>query len=229
MSNHVFILKGVAGSQAHGLATPQSDVDLHGVISYPTNYFWRLWKPEESLVGTDPDYSYHELEKFLRLAMKANPTQLETIWLHDYLEKEPVWGDRLLRIRTAFSSRAAVKGAYLGYAADQFVKLNNVIQSTTYSDDEKRKRARKFGKHIIRLMEQGYGLYTTGKLEVRVADPAMYFDLLDNWAMQDIVLYASDRKREFENAESALPERPDTGAIEEYLYEYRKAHVDRGL
>lgn len=224
--DRITILRGVAGSVAQGLATPDSDVDEHGVFSYATRDFWSLEKPVESVVTNDPDVTMHELGKFLQLALKANPSVLDTLWLDDYLEQEPEWGIRLLAIRRAFLSAKAVRSAYLGYANAQFKKLKSRESTTgepTFSSDTKN-RTRKHAKHLIRLLEQGMKLYSTGQMSVRVEDPQRYFDILNNWSITQIAEYATEQMKLFEDAETCLPEHPDFYIVNGYLSAYRAAH-----
>jgi len=67
------VLEGITGSTAYGLATPDSDVDKHGVYQAPTRAVLGLFPPKETVVTNDPDITHHELAKFIRLAAKANP------------------------------------------------------------------------------------------------------------------------------------------------------------
>lgn len=126
----ITILHGIGGSHAQSLANEHSDEDHAGVISYPTREFWRInGQPQDSVVGHEPyDYSFHELGKFMALAAKSNPTVLEVLHLTDYIETEPIWGDRLIEIRDAFPSKNYVHNAYLGYAESQFRKYMQGVE-----------------------------------------------------------------------------------------------------
>jgi predicted nucleotidyltransferase len=219
MTEPTFILRGIGGSHAHGLATAASDVDMVGVYSWPTSAFWRLQKPAESFVKHAPfDEAYHDLAKFLSLAAKSNPTVLETLWLDDYTEIEPFWGQGLLHIRKAFASERYVLKAFVGYAESQFRKM------MTAGDELARARTPKHATHMLRLLEQGRALYETGFMPARVANPDQYRE----WATWSTARLAEEFTRQWEgflNAKSALPEEPDWVTINNYLHEYRKAHV----
>jgi uncharacterized protein len=221
MTSPTYILRGIAGSHAHGLATPLSDEDFHGVYSWPTANFWNLTAPAETLTGHEPyDYSYHELEKFLRLCSKCNPTVLEILGLGEYLEKEPYWGDRLILIRDAFFSERYVKNSFIGYAESQFRKL---VQRGDSFDSSVRKRTNKHARHLFRLMETGKRLYETGILQVRVDDPDSYLKY-NSMTVDQISDEFMDTWDEFNLAKSVLPEQPDFDRINEYLFDYRASH-----
>lgn len=220
MNEPIIVLKGIAGSVAHGLATPESDEDIHGVFSFPTSAWWSLDKPTQSIVTNDPDVTLHELEKFLFLASKANPSVLDTLYLPEYIEMEPEWGLNLLAIRNAFLSTKAVSDSYMGYARSQFHELEK--RGDSFSSGT-RNRTYKHAKHLFRLMEQGHRLLTTGELRVRVDDPTAYQGLAELTFEQLSERY----KREYahmEGAVSVLPDQPDYFTINRFLYYYRAAH-----
>ncbi len=77
----LIIYRCLVGSRAYGLSTQDSDDDVRGIYLPPANFHWSLYKlPEQNeSVGGNQDEVYWELEKFLRLALKANPNVLETL------------------------------------------------------------------------------------------------------------------------------------------------------
>lgn len=217
-----YVLRGIVGSTAHGLAHEDSDEDLHGVFAWPTERFWDLQQPAESIVGHEPsDYAYHELQKFLGLASRSNPQVLELLWLDKYVDLEDYWGERLIEIRDAFPSSNLVFHAYAGYADAQFRKLNE--RGETFSSST-RNRTFKHAKHMFRLLEQGKKLYTTGVLSVQVEDRDWYLNIMPDMTLDQIKQEFQIRFAEFKNSEFILPVKPDYDAINHYLYDYRKNH-----
>src|SRR5215510_6018559 len=82
------LLAGVIGSTAYGLAGPQSDVDLFGVYAAPARAFHGLNLPidrKASRVLHQPDITLHEARKYVLLALQANPTVIDLLWLPDDL------------------------------------------------------------------------------------------------------------------------------------------------
>ena len=69
----------IVGSTAYGLATEASDVDRRGFYLPPADLEWSLAGVPEQL-ETNREEVYWELEKFLRLALKANPNALECLY-----------------------------------------------------------------------------------------------------------------------------------------------------
>src|SRR2546428_593776 len=74
------------------------------------------------------DEVYWELEKFLRLALQANPNVLETLWTPLVLEADEV-ARRLRELREAFLSRHLYK-TYSGYVLSQFRRMANAHART---------------------------------------------------------------------------------------------------
>jgi len=166
------ILRGIVGSCAYGLSTPESDVDIMGIFLEPRDSFLGLnpFDDKNSTVHTTSDlrdHTFHELGKFMRLALRSNPSILELLWLPDWAyEHVSVLGEQLLDCRHWFASADLVKNAYLGYATQQFKLLKN---RGDFGSDMK-KRTEKHARHLYRLLIQGFGLYRTGSLVVELSD-----------------------------------------------------------
>src|SRR5690242_18226677 len=78
------LITGVVGSQAYGLAGPDSDTDLLSVSAAPTTEFHGLnppWAKRATRVSHSPDITVHEVGKFISLCLSANPTVNELLWL----------------------------------------------------------------------------------------------------------------------------------------------------
>lgn len=217
-----FLLRGVAGSTAHGLARAGSDEDLHGVFAWPTAASWGFSKPAESITGHEPqDYSYHELEKFLKLALANNPTILELLYLESYKNVKEVWGEELLTHRKKFLHTKGVKNSYLGYAESQFRKIGQRADGT-FSSDTKNRTA-KHARHLFRLLEQAQYLLETGEMKVRVDSPEWYFQLEELPVSEWVRMYYGIRDY-VKNIKSVLPDEPDRAFWENFLIAYRRNH-----
>lgn len=220
------LLSGVVGSTAYGLDRPGSDVDRLGLFVAPTVEVAGLdWHSDrESLVTNKPDVTLHEVGKYLRLALKCNPTITEIMWLPaDLVETvHPEWGERLIEMREAFLSEHAVKSAYGGYARQQATRLRNRGDGSFSADT--RKRTAKHGRHLFRLLRQGRELLATGALTVRIDDPTEYFAFDDMTPEQMLAAYEREDEL-FGAAKSVLPSEPDRPQVRGYLTEVRVAFL----
>jgi len=229
------ILTGTVGSTAYGLATPESDVDTLSVAVAPTCDVLGLHPPRDktaSSVTTDPDVTVHELGKYLALALKANPTVTELLWLPEdcYTEQHPAGLD-LMDLRRKLLGATAVRNAYLGYATSQFKKMAHRGDGTFSSDT--RGRVAKHARHLMRLLTQGAELFVRGEMSVRLTKPEEYH------AFGELVLDDPEKGLEvakeklataehiFDTYTPALPMWPDEDAAEVFLVATRLIFLNK--
>lgn len=220
------ILQGIVGSTAYGLATPSSDVDRMGVFIAPTAQIVSFHPPQQSVVTNNPDITRHEVGKFLSLVLRCNPSVTELLWLGgdaaSYEELDAPWGYDLIYMRKDFLSATLVKNAYLGYATQQFKKLLSRGDGTFGPDLAK--RTEKHARHLRRLVEQGYEVYTTGNLAVKVADPEAIHEfgrrVKEN--PEAAIAYMARAEAQFADVKSCLPEHPNEEKAERWLVHLRK-------
>lgn len=220
------LLSGVVGSTAYGLAGPDSDVDRLGVFAVPTVELHGLGTPRESVCSTGPDVTLHEARKWCSLALGCNPTVMELVWLDGY-ETCTDLGRELVRIRGSFLSAKRVRDAYLGYATQQFRKMEARGDGSFSADT--RKRTAKHARHLLRLCHQGITLYHEGWLMVRLDDPDRYRRFGEDVAAGNTGL-ARDVLEETERAMNArktvLPDRPDHATVEKWLRKVRRHYLE---
>jgi len=210
------VLSAVVGSQAYGLATKNSDVDMMGVFVEPTSVILGIHKYQETIASTAPDSAYHEVGKFIRLAMKCNPTILELLFMPEYVVLSDI-GAELVRNRKIFLSKIAFK-SYGGYALDQAKKLNR--RGDSFSAKTKH-RYDKNARHCFRLFQQGRQLLETGNMDIRVDNREELF-AIGKLPVQELVAKFKSEYAEFEKIKSVLPEEPDYKKINELLLWIRR-------
>lgn len=220
------LLSGIVGSTAYGMAREGSDIDRLGMFAAPTEELHGLHRPKESYVTTAPDRTLHEAAKWCRLALGGNPTVLELVWLPDELyEVRTPLGDELIDIRMSLLSAKRVRDAYLGYATQQFKRLTDRGEGSFSADT--RKRTAKHARHLRRLCHQGFELYASGRLAIRVEDPESYHRFGEKVAADAST--ALPLLREFEDAftttRSVLPDAPDEAPVEAWLRRVRRQHL----
>jgi len=223
---NIILLSGIVGSTAYGLAGPDSDVDRLGMYAAPTEAFHGLHPPvakAASIVKTDPDFTPHEAGKFAHLCLGGNPTVMELMWLDDY-ETFTLLGEELISIRTAFLSAKKVRDAYLGYATAQFGRLERREDGSFSSDT--RKRTAKHARHLMRLCHQGFILYASGRLVIKLDQPDAFKEFGEKVADGGIQVAADligVYENKFDTISSVLPERPNEEAVEKWLKRVRWA------
>ncbi|MEP7343261.1 MAG: nucleotidyltransferase domain-containing protein, partial [Acidobacteriota bacterium] len=98
------IYRCVVGSRAFGLDSEESDTDRRGIYLPPADLHWSLYGVPEQLENDATQECYWELQKFLILALKANPNILECLWTPLVETATPV-AQELLAMRESFLSK----------------------------------------------------------------------------------------------------------------------------
>lgn len=216
------ILEGITGSKAYGLDHEGSDIDIKGIYVVPTEQALSLnWNPDKTTKDhVDPDWVYHEVQKFMQLAVKGNPTILEMLFLDGYLQLTKA-GKMLVDNRHLFLSNVIYK-SYGGYALSQARKLN--ARGGTYGSGRSN-RYEKHTRHCFRLLYQGKELLETGTLTVRVS-PKMREELfaIGKMSPDQIIDKFEKEFSEFDKIQSVLPDKPDMVAINKLLLKIRKGN-----
>jgi uncharacterized protein len=218
-------LYGVVGSQAYGLATPESDIDRLGVFVAPLYEVLSLsGVNHETRVGKDMigDWTDHEVGKFLRLCTQANPTVMELLWLDEYLIETSI-GTKLIGLRKAVLSQRAIQ-SYMGYVSQQASRL--VSRGGTFDPDLK-KRTQKHGRHCWRLLIQGAYLSQSGAVQVRLTEQqADDCRNMGEYAELEPLKFAAgveERIKSIKDKPTVLPDKPDLERVNKVLREIRLA------
>lgn len=219
------LLRGLVGSHAYGMAHANSDEDRLGIFVAPTLEIAGLnWHDKKATKSrTNPDITMHEVGKFLRLALKGNPTITELLWLPGF-EIISDWGQVIVGLRLDLLSHKAIKNSYLGYATSQAKRLER--RGDSFSSDT-RSRTAKHGKHMLRLLRQARKLALTGQLTVAVDDP-WFYDQFNHMSVEQMLRVYEEEIRLTEEAfsHSVLPEEPNRETVEGTLREIRRIHLD---
>ena len=121
------IYRCIIGSQAYGLAGDESDIDRRGIYLPPAELHWSLYGVPEQLEIHETQEAYWEIQKFLILALKANPNVLECLYSPMVEHKTPL-AEELLQMRSSFLSRLVYQ-TYNGYVMSQFKKMQTDIRN----------------------------------------------------------------------------------------------------
>jgi uncharacterized protein len=213
------IYRVLLGSRAFGLATEQSDEDRRGVFLPPAELTWGLVKPPEQIEFSSEGVEEvdWELEKFLRLALAANPNILETLWSPLVLHMDEI-GEQLRGLRSAFLSRHIYK-TYSGYVLSQFRLMKRGFE-------RKGEYKAKHAMHLIRLLHSGIHALRDGDIRVDVAEHRAELLEIRSGSLQfeQVRERALELDRLFQKAFAAttLPERPDYERVNRFLISSRR-------
>jgi hypothetical protein len=182
---------------------------------------WSLYGIPEQLDNKDTEECYWEIQKFLILALKANPNVLECLYT-PLVETVTPLAEELLAIRSIFLSQLVYQ-TYNGYVMSQFKKLEQDLRN---QGTIKWKHAM----HLIRLLLSGVKILKEGFVPVRIEDyreqllairnKQRSWEEVDNWRLS--------LHQEFDQAfaKTNLPERPDYEKANAFLIKARRSMVE---
>jgi hypothetical protein len=179
------IYRCIVGSRAFGLENEESDTDLRGIFLPPADLHWSLSGVPEQYESQATEECYWELQKFLTLALKANPNVMECLYT-PLVEYTSPLAEELLERREIFLSKIFYQ-TYNGYVLSQFKKLEADLRN-------KGVIKWKHAMHLIRLLISGTILLNEGVLQVRVNEHRerllairngqMSWDDIDSWRLE---------------------------------------------
>ncbi len=147
------IYRCIVGSRAYGLDTDASDTDIRGVYIVPAELQWSLFGAPEQFEDNATQSCYWELQKFIVMALRANPNILECLY-SPMVEKVTPLGSELLAVRQHFLSQMIFQ-TFNGYALSQFKKIEQDLRN--YGEVRW-----KHAMHLLRLLITGAATLRTG-------------------------------------------------------------------
>jgi uncharacterized protein len=216
----LIIYRCVVGSRAYGLDTDASDTDLRGIYLAPAALQWSLFGAPEQFEDNAAQTCYWELQKFIIMALKANPNILECLY-SPLVEKVTPLGEELLALRERFLSQMIFQ-TFNGYAMSQFKKIEQDIRN---HGEVRWKHAM----HLLRLLLTGAATLRQGRVPVRVEQHRNRLLAIKRGELPwpDVDNWRKDLHRDFESAlvETKLPERPDYEAANAFLVKARRSQI----
>lgn len=211
------IYRCVVGSRAYGLDTDISDTDRRGVYLAPLEMHLSLFGAPEQFEDNEAQTCYRELQKFIVMALRANPNILECLY-SPLVEKIAPLGERLLALRESFLSQMIFQ-TFNGYALSQFKKL----------EQDRRNQGEirwKHAMHLLRLLLTGAATLRERRVLVRVERQRDRLLAIKHGeiAWHEVDAWRQDLHRDFERAlaKTTLPERPDYEAANRFLIAARR-------
>lgn len=218
------IYRCIVGSQADGLAGDESDVDRRGIYLPPAELHWSLFSVPEQLENEPTQEAYWELQKFLVMALKANPNVLECLY-SPLVETATPLAEKLLAMRAEFLSRLVYQ-TYNGYVMSQFKKMQADIRN---QGGVKWKHVM----HLIRLLLSGSEVLRSGYVPVRVDEHRQRLLAIRRGEVpwDETEAWRLALHREFDRAlvETKLPERPNYERANEFLVDARRRVLEEEL
>lgn len=160
------ILKVRIGSYCHGVNLPTSDEDIRDIVIPPIDYFFGLYRFDQSVLKVDGnDYEYWNIMKLFNLLMIGNPSALnilhtdpkDIIYVNDL-------GHLILYNKNIFLSRRFITSV-IGYVNSQ---INKIICGRGTKEGRRQSLVEQFGfdvhfaYHAVLLTFMALELLNTG-------------------------------------------------------------------
>lgn len=241
------ILRSVVGSGVHGIAVAGTDdhdemgvyiepPDLVvGLVSARASYLWRT-QPEGVRSGHgDIDLVLYSMRKYLRLAVKGNPTALLPLYAPESdLVTVTTLGLELRSLRASFLSQRAAE-RFLGYMRAQHERMlgggkrnrvpNRPELIERYGWDVK------YGSHALRLAFQGQEIARDGTLTLPLAPEqrervlaVKRGEIPREEVSNQITEIERDVWSRLDNGDSPLPETADVSLISAWAIDAQRRH-----
>ncbi len=212
------IYRCVVGSRAYGLDGAESDTDRRGIYLPPAELHWSLYGVPEQLENEATQEAYWEMQKFIVLALKANPNVLECLYTPLVETRTPL-ADELLEMRSVFLSRLVYQ-TYNGYVMSQFKKMQADLRN---QGQVKWKHVM----HLLRLLLSGIVVLQEGYVPVRVERHREQLLAIKRGEIpwNEVEQWRLSLHREFDAAleQTKLPDRPDYERANAFLIKARRA------
>jgi len=212
------IYRCIVGSQAFGLSSETSDIDRRGIYLPPAELHWSLYGVPEQIEKDPTQEVYWELQKFLTMALKANPNILECLYT-PLVEHATPLARELLDHRHRFLSKLIYQ-TYNGYVTSQFKKLEQDLRAHG-------KIKWKHAMHLIRLLLSGIGALRESDLRLNQTEHREKLLQLKQGQIPwpEINTWRLALHRQFDDAfaTNQLPDRPDYNWANEFLLRARRS------
>jgi predicted nucleotidyltransferase len=193
---------------------------VRGLYLAPAELQWSLFGTPDQFEDNAAQACYWELQKFLLMALKANPNILECLY-SPLVEKVTPLGEELLAMRDRFLSRMVFQ-TFNGYAMSQFKKIEGDVRNHNVV-------RWKHAMHLLRLLISGAATLRDGRLPVRVEAHRERLLAVKRGELSwpEVNAWRQELHRDFEAAFVAtrLPERPDYEAANRFLIKARRSAV----
>ena len=117
----------IRGSVSQGINTPSSDIDHGGIYLAPAEQLLGLGIDYQDEIKSEKgDDDWMELNKFMRLLLKSNPTVLESLFIDDkyVLYEHPIMTE-IKKHRNEFITKECFSG-FIGYSCEQIKKCRSL-------------------------------------------------------------------------------------------------------
>jgi predicted nucleotidyltransferase len=234
------------GSNAYGCSQNSSDTDIYGITVPPKSYilphtggyipdfddypYFGNYQRHHVKMDDAKEYDFdiYGILKFLKLAEKSNPNQIDALFAPQTCVTHCTDVGRIIReSRHVFLSKE-YKRRTMGYAYSQIKKLENPGQGDRSDLVEKYGWDVKFGYHCVRLVTQCEQVLKNCDLDLRKYNDMFKSIRNGEWSKDDIQKWFNDKESHIDELErqSDLPNKVDHSKVKGLLVDCLRSFFD---
>ena len=136
---NLLIYNYLRGSHCHGISTPLSDEDYCGIYLAPVEQILGLGLEYQDQISNETnDIVWYELQKFMNLLLKSNPTVLEALFVDDkYVEYEHPIMTEIKKHKEKFLTKKCFD-SFFSYAKSQIKKARGLNKKINWDVPERK-------------------------------------------------------------------------------------------
>lgn len=136
---NLLIYNYLRGSHCHGISTPLSDEDYCGIYLAPVEQILGLGLDYQDQISNETnDIVWYELQKFMNLLLKSNPTVLEALFVDDkYVEYEHPIMTEIKKYKEKFLTKKCFD-SFFSYAKSQIKKARGLNKKINWEVPERK-------------------------------------------------------------------------------------------
>lgn len=237
------------GSQAYGVSTDESDLDVYGFCIPPKDMVfphlagvipgfgeqgevfeqWSEHHIKDPNKAVEYDFAVFSIVKYFQLCMQNNPNMIDSLFTSRQcvIHSTPV-SEHLRENRKLFLHKGSWH-KFKGYAYAQMSKIRNKVNSSNP------KRAAviqehgydlKFAYHIVRLLNEVEQILVEGDLDLQRNREQLKEIRRGEWTLEQVEGYFESKEKLLEStyASSVLPYAPDEAVLKKLLLECLEMH-----
>jgi len=242
----------VMGSQAYGVATENSDVDMYGFCIPPKDMifphlrgeipgFGRQTKrfaqwQEHHIIdpdanagsGQEYDFSVYSIVKYFQLCMDNNPNMIDSLFTPQDCVRHITEVGQIVRDNRCIFLHKGSWNKFCGYAYAQLHKMSGKSkESKRYAMVVEYGYDLKFAYHVVRLICEIEQILTTGDIDLRRDAELLKSIRRGEWTEDRVRLWFSEKERSLEHLytdSDVIPYKPDEDAIKQLLLTCLESH-----
>jgi len=237
------------GSQAYGVSTDDSDLDVYGFCIPPKDMVfphlageipgfgqqvqrfeqWSEHHVRDPNKKVEYDFAVFSIVKYFQLCMENNPNMIDSLFTSRQcvIPSTPV-SEHLRENRKLFLHKGSWH-RFKGYAYAQKAKIRNKVNASNEKRAEtiaKHGYDLKFAYHIVRLLNEVEQILVEGDLDLQRNREQLKEIRRGEWTLEQVEGYFESKEKLLEStyASSQLPYAPDEAVLKKLLVECMELH-----